>query len=215
MQGDDQGDDEDPREPGPEKDTQHLAREAKLGDAQLFAQLYERIAPALYTWASLRIRPAMRMHVDPQDVVQEVWVRAWRAFPKFDPDQQNFRLWIFRIGKNVMLEAFRKVQRASAASAGAPGPSTKLFQLHNLPDSATNVSRRVARDEGIQKVLEWVEGLEEEDKKLFVHCGLEGLSYAEVSERMQIHYETVAKRWQSLRLRIGQFGVPKDMIAAE
>jgi len=202
-------------EPGSEQDTQHLARAAKLGDAQRFAQLYERIAPALFTWASLRIRPAMHMHVDPQDVVQEVWVRAWRSFAKFDPDQQNFRLWIFRIGKNVMLEAFRKAQRASSAAAGGPGPSTKVLQLHDIPDSATNVSRRVARDEGIQKVLEWVEGLEEEDKRLFVHCGLEGLSYSEVSERMQIHYETVAKRWQSLRARIGQFGVPKDMIATE
>lgn len=205
----------DPRESDPERDTQNLAREAKLGDAQRFAQLYERIAPALYTWASLRIRPAMYMHVDPQDVVQEVWVRAWRAFPKFDPEAQPFRLWIFRIGKNVMLEAFRKIQRASSSADGAPGPSTKLFQLHNIPDSATNVSRRIARDEGVQKVLEWVEGLEEEDRKLFVHCGLEGLSYAEVSERLQIHYETVAKRWQNLRARIRQFGVPKDMIAAE
>jgi RNA polymerase sigma-70 factor (ECF subfamily) len=208
-----EGENRDPRETGPEPDTQHLAREAKLGDAQRFAQLYERIAPAMYAWATLRIRPSMRMHVDPQDVVQEVWLRAWRGFAKFDPQEQSFRLWIFRIGKNVMLEAFRKAQRAAAA--GAPDPSAKLFQLQNIPDSATNISRRVARDEGLQKVLEWVEGLEEEDKRLFVHCGLEGLSYTEVSERLQIHYETVAKRWQSLRERVGRFGVPKDMIAAD
>jgi RNA polymerase sigma-70 factor (ECF subfamily) len=209
-------DDWNPRTGDIEPETQRLAREAKLGDAQRFADLYERIAPSLYAWASLRIRPAMHAHVDPQDVVQEVWVRAWRSFGKFDPDAQSFRSWIFRIGKNVMLEAFRKAQRSgSAGAAGTPGPSTRWFQLQNLPDSATNASRRIARDEGIQKVLAWVAGLDEDDKKLFVHCGLEGLSYAEVSERMQVHYETVAKRWQNLRTRIGQFGVPKDLIAAD
>jgi RNA polymerase sigma-70 factor (ECF subfamily) len=198
----------------PERDTQHIAREAKQGDGARFAELYERIAPALYTWASLRIRPSMRHQVDPQDVVQEVWVRAWRAFAKFDPDQQSFRAWIFRIGKNVMLEAFRKTQRAPSGP-GSPGPTTRLFQMHDLPDSATNVSRRLARDDALQRVLAWVASLPEEDKKLFLHCGLEGLTYAEVGERMQVHHETIAKRWQSLRARIGRFGAPKDLIAAE
>jgi RNA polymerase sigma-70 factor (ECF subfamily) len=196
-------------------ETQELARAAKLGDAARFAELYERIAPSLYAWASLRIRAAMRAHVDPQDVVQEVWVRAWRSFPKFDPDRQAFRPWIFRIGKNVMLEAFRRMQRASPAALGAPGPTTRLLKLHDIPDSATNVSRRLARDEGIQRVLAWVDALDEEERKLFLYCGLEGLSYAEVSERMQVHHETIAKRWQSLRARIGQFGVPKEMIAID
>jgi RNA polymerase sigma-70 factor (ECF subfamily) len=207
-----QADDPDPNGLRGERDTQHLARAAKLGDAERFAELYERIAPALFAWASLRIRPAVRAQVDPQDVVQEVWVRAWRAFPKFDPDRQAFRAWIFRIGKNVMLEAFRKVQRAPP---GAPGPTTRLLAMHDVPDSATNISRRLARDEGIQRVLDWVERLDEDERKLFVHCGLEGLTYEEVSERMQVHHETIAKRWQNLRARIGQFGVPKDMIAVD
>jgi RNA polymerase sigma-70 factor (ECF subfamily) len=209
-----QAEDSDSRDAHPERDTQRIAREAKHGDGARFAELYERIAPALYAWASLRIRPSMRHQVDPQDVVQEVWVRAWRGFEKFDPEEQSFRAWIFRIGKNVMLEAFRKVQRAPSGP-GSPGPTTRLFQIRDLPDSATNVSRRLARDEALHKVLEWVEKLPDDERKLFVHCGLEGLTYAEVGERMQVHHETVAKRWQTLRARFGQFGVPKDLIAAD
>jgi RNA polymerase sigma factor (sigma-70 family) len=104
---------------------------------------------------------------------------------------------------------------ARFAALGAPGPTTRLLKLHDIPDSATNVSRRLARDEGIQRVLAWVDALDEEERKLFLYCGLEGLSYAEVSERMQVHHETIAKRWQSLRARIGQFGVPKEMIAID
>jgi RNA polymerase sigma-70 factor, ECF subfamily len=195
-----------------EAETQRLARLAKGGDAERFSELYERIAPALYTWASLRIRPAMRNALDPQDVVQEVWFRAWKSFATFDPDTTSFRLWVFRIAKNVLLEGFRKIQRSGSAAAG---PTTRMFQMQNLPDSATAISRKVARHEGIQVLLDWVEKLDEDDRQLFVHCGLEGLSYAEVAERMQIQRDTIAKRWQNLRARVQQFGVPRDLISAE
>ena len=87
--------------------------------------------------------------------------------------------------------------------------------MQNLPDSATAISGRVARHEGIQVLLGWAQSLAEEEKQLFVHCGLEGLSYAEVAERMQVQRDTIAKRWQTLRARVQQFAVPKDLIAAE
>src|SRR4029078_12177519 len=98
----------------------------KDGDAKKCAELYERVAPALYTWASLRIRPAMRGAIDPEDVVQGVWCRAWRVFYKFDPEVSGFRMWVFRIAKNVLLEGFRKVSRSGGMAAG---PSTRLFQM--------------------------------------------------------------------------------------
>jgi RNA polymerase sigma-70 factor (ECF subfamily) len=193
--------------------TRDLARGAKRGEEGRFAELYEKIAPALHAWASLRIRPEMRSQVDPEDVVAEVWCRAWKAFPKFDAESASFRAWVFQIAKNVMLEAFRKAQRAAPGGAGA-GPSTRLFQLQNVPDSATEVSRRIARHEGLQAVLEWVKGLDEEERKLFLHCGLEGMGYAEVAERMQLEYDTVAKRWQRLREKVERFAVPRDLLMA-
>jgi DNA-directed RNA polymerase specialized sigma24 family protein len=67
----------------------------------------------------------------------------------------------------------------------------------------------------VQGVLEFVEKLDEDDRKLFVFCGLEGLSYAEVSEKTQVHKDTIAKRWQNLRGRIAQFGLPHDLLASE
>lgn len=197
---------------GDSSETQRLAREAHAGDSARFTDLYERIAPALYAWASIRIRPAMRGALDPEDVVQEVWSRAWKAFPSFDPASTSFRMWIFRIGKNVMLEGFRKIQRGSRGEAG---PSTRAFQLANVADPASAISQRVARDDSIRKLLGWVDALEEEERQLFVHCGLEGLSYTETGERMNLQKDTVAKRWQLLRARVAQFGVPRDMVAGD
>jgi RNA polymerase sigma factor (sigma-70 family) len=200
-----------PADEGSDGETQRLARAAQQ-DGQRFAELYERIAPALYAWSSLRIRPSMRHALDPQDVVQEVWCRAWKGFAAFDPVQQSFRPWVFRIAKNVMLEGFRKAQRTGNS---ASGPSTRLIQLQNVPDSATAISRQLARHEGLNGLLQWAQGLDQDDQQLFVHCGLEGLSHSEVGERMQLQKDTVAKRWQKLRERVAHFGVPRDLIAAE
>jgi RNA polymerase sigma-70 factor (ECF subfamily) len=196
--------------------TREIARAAQRGEEGRFAELYERIAPALHAWASLRIRPEMRGYVDPEDVVAEVWCRAWKAFPRFDSENANFRAWVFQIAKNVMLEAFRKLQRVAPGSSGAggAGPSTRAFQMANVPDSATQVSRRMDRHEGLARLLEWAKGLDEDEQKLFLHCGLEGMGYAEVAERMQLEYDTVAKRWQKLRERVGQFAGPKDLLVA-
>ena len=78
-----------------------------------------------------------------------------------------------------------------------------------------SLMRRVARHEGLQQVLEWSATLEEEERQLFVHCGLEGLSYPEVSALTGVHKDTIAKRWQGLRGRLAQFALPRDLVAGE
>jgi RNA polymerase sigma-70 factor (ECF subfamily) len=197
---------------GPE--TLAWIRRAQAGDAGSFAQLYERIAPALQTWADLRIRPAQRAFLEPQDVVQEVWLRAWRALDDFDVEGVPFRLWVFRVAKNVLLEAFRQMRQADRGGV-ATGPSTRLFALQNLPDSATAISQRVARDENLRVFSDSIRALPEDDRKLVMHCGLEGLPYQEVADRLELSYEAVAKRWQRLRTRLITSGLPQTLLASD
>ena len=57
---------------------------ARHGDSDGFAGLFERLAPALYGWACLRIHPGMRDRLDPEDLVQEVWWRVMETFETYD-----------------------------------------------------------------------------------------------------------------------------------
>ena len=200
-------------EPSAADDTRRLVRAARNGDGDSFARLYARIAPSLHGWAELRVRPALRPLLDPSDVVQEVWFRAWRAIGELDPDRVPFRRWLFRVAKNVLLEAFRKA-RSPAFRAGATGLTTRLFVLEGVPDSVTAVSQRLARDEGLSRLVEWVRGLDEGDRALVVHCGLEGLTFAEVGARLQLTRDVVAKRWQRLRERLAGQKLPREILSA-
>ncbi len=200
-------------EPVPPLDapTERLAAGAQGGDAAQFAALYERVAPALHAWAQLRIRRSMRMHVDPADLVQEVWVRAVTAFPRFDPATRSFRAWLFTIAKNVLLEGFRKLRRSPWA-AGEGGPTTRLFALANVPDDVTSLSRRLGRDEAVGAFVERVGELADEDRQLLVHCGLEGLTCAEAARRLDLGEAAVVKRWQRLRARLREQGWARRML---
>ncbi len=205
--------------PDPEREderveTQELAARAHAGEAERFGELYERIAPSLYTWAEIRIRPDLRQWVDPGDVVQEVWCRAWKIFDSFDPKTVTFRYWVFRVAKNVLLEAFRKLESPTFKARSRDAAASRALELADVPDSATAITRRVAREESLQLFAKWVQSLDEDDRMLLVHHGLEGLSQAEVAERLQMGREAVAKRWQRLLARVIEQKLPRELFIA-
>ena len=72
---------------------------------------------------------------------------------------------------------------------------------------------RLARDEQLAAFREAVEALSEEDRALVVHCGMEGMSRAEVAERLGLGVEAVTKRWQRLRARLEERGLPEMLLA--
>lgn len=197
--------------PGPASDppqTERLACAARGGDPEAFGELYARVAPALYAWASLRVRPSLRSRIEPGDVVQEVWLRAWQIFASFDSSKCPFRAWVFRVAKLVLLEVCR--QQATPGRA-ALGPSTEMEVLRGAPDSMTAVSQRLSRDEAMRAFLERVEGLDGEERKLVAWCGVEGLGFADVARRLDLKRDAVAKRWQRLRARMAEWRVPADV----
>ena len=191
-----------------------LAKAAKEGKEDQFDKLYQRVAPSLFSWARLRIPPSIRPFLDEQDVVQEVWIRAVEIIERYDPDKVNFRAWIFRVAKNVLLEAMRKL-RADPRLRMDGGPSTRLFVIENCPDSVTLMSARMRRDERIKIFTGYVEELESPDREILVHCGLEGLKAQEVADRLELNREAVIKRWQRLRETLRNNGMLRGIIIDE
>lgn len=165
-----------------------------------FAGLYDQAAPALFAWASLRIHRRYRAAIGPEDLVQEIWLRAYRSFSTYDP-ARSFRGWVFGVAKNVLFEVQRALHKREKEH-GADGNTGRLEALGDVPDQASTITRRVARDDAVRAFVRQVEGLDEFDRKIVVHCGFEELTQREAAERLGIGYEAVAKRWQRLRTRL-------------
>jgi RNA polymerase sigma-70 factor (ECF subfamily) len=69
---------------------ERLLVQVARGDEQAFAELYRRVAAAVFGLVSKVVRnPAQS-----EEVTQEVFVELWRTAPRFDPARGTARSWI-------------------------------------------------------------------------------------------------------------------------
>ena len=126
----------------------------------------------------------------------------------------RFRAWVFRIATNILLECMRP-SRSDDPERGARRRVVSLPA--ELAAHATSVSQAAARAEGVTRLVAAAAELDATDRKVLVHCGLEGLSAPKAAELCGLTPDACAKRWQRLSrpaagLR-GVAGSPRDELS--
>jgi RNA polymerase sigma factor (sigma-70 family) len=174
---------------------------ASQDDASLqqFASAFAAAAPSLLAWAHCRIRGDLRKRLEAEDLVQEVGMRACLRRGEYDPARGNFRQWLFGFANRVWLETLRELGRDPLGPRHRHGGDSQLPKVY---DSVTTISRRVANDELLRACRVRLDALDDDDRRLLVAVGLEGLSHAEVGLLFGITEDTCRKRWQRLRERL-------------
>ena len=134
-----------------------------------------------------------------EEVVQEVFLRAWWRADSYDPARGSVRTWLYQIARHAIIDQRR---RASARPALAPGEP--LFE-------------RASGGEEIERaMLGWqvaaaLERLTPEHRQMIRLAHFQGLSVREISERCDLPVGTVKSRtWyalRSLRLVLEEMGV--------
>lgn len=174
-----------------------------------FAREFEPVAPALHAWAALRCRGPLGLAVEADDLFQDVALEAHLAYERYDPHAGSFRGWLFGVGARVAANRLRAAARRDAVLGQRP-----LDSLGREPfDEVTTISRRVRRDEALRSFLASVEQLDETERALLIHRGLEGLEHAEVAELVGLSAEASSKRWQRLRDRLRELPAARDLLA--
>jgi RNA polymerase sigma-70 factor, ECF subfamily len=79
------------------------------GDEPAFAELYQRVAPAVFGLVTKVVRnPAQA-----EEVTQEVFVELWRTAPRFDPARGTARSWIMTCAHRRAVDRVRSAERAA------------------------------------------------------------------------------------------------------
>ena len=88
------------------------------GDADAaIRQLYSRHAEALHGYAE-------RFCHDPasaDDIVQETFIRAWRHLPRLSADDRPVRPWLFKVARNLLIDADRAARARPVTVQQQPG----------------------------------------------------------------------------------------------
>ena len=94
---------EDPVSSAEREEDAALARRAGSGEAEAFGVLYDRYVDAVYRYVFYRVRN----EAEAEDVTSDVFMRALRAIPKYEP-RQAFLAWLYRIARNAVIDRSRR-----------------------------------------------------------------------------------------------------------
>ena len=144
-----------------------LVNRARLGDIEAFEAIVQRYYPRCVRFA----RGMLRNPADVDDVVQEAFVRLYRALPRYE-ERQRFDSWIFRILGNCCRTANTVQQRRDTQEATDEHALERLQSPHR-PDS-------VFESEWGDEVRRALEAVPDYNREIFLLHYVEGFSYEEI-----------------------------------
>jgi RNA polymerase sigma-70 factor (ECF subfamily) len=189
---------------------QELVERAQRGDKQAFGMLVDKYQRKLGRLLSRLIRDQAEI----EDVVQESFIKAYRALPNFRGDSA-FYTWLYRIGintaKNYLVSMGRRPQVSNDIEIEDAENFEDAGELRTLDTPETELMTK----EIAQTVNDTVESLPEELRTAITLREIEGLSYEEIAQLMDCPIGTVRSRIFRARETIAQklrplLDTPKD-----
>lgn len=142
---------------------------------------------------------AMRMTrspADAEDLVQETFLRAYRGYERFE-EGTNLKAWLYRILTNTYINSYRAKQRRPQESD--LGEVEDLYLYRRLGGVETSELGRSAEDQLMDlltdgEVKAAIEALPENFRLPVLMADVEGFSYKEIAEILDVPIGTVMSR---------------------
>jgi len=184
-----------------------------MADQATFAEQAMPFMDSLYA-AAMRMT---RNPADAEDLVQETYLRAYRGFGGFQ-DGTNLKAWLYRILTNTFINSYRAKQRRPGESELDEVEDLYLYRRIGGLEAAR--LGRSAEDELMDyfpeaEVKSAVEELPENFRLAVLLADVEGFSYKEIAEILDIPIGTVMSRLhrgrKALQKRLYEFAVDRGL----
>lgn len=140
---------------------------------------------------------ALRMTRNPQDaedLVQETYLKAFKAFDSFKPGT-NMKAWLYRIMTNTYINSYRKKQRQPLETSTEDVTDHQLYTISSH-DSTGLESAEVAALKGLpnSRISEAFDEINEDYRLVVYMADVEEMAYREIAEALDIPLGTVMSR---------------------
>ena len=184
---------------GPATDSGALVERARKGDHEAFEALVRGHQEVAFRTAFLITRSA----ADAEEVVEDAFVKAYRALPRFRADAP-FRPWMLRIVANESRNRRRSVGRRPEPHGTTKPDDGGLSGLREPIDSDALPSEQVLAADRRRALLAAVERLEEDDRLVIAFRYFFYLPDDEMSEALDIPKDTIESRLSRAMGRLRQ-----------
>jgi RNA polymerase sigma-70 factor, ECF subfamily len=164
-----------------------LITAAQAGDTDAFSELVR-----LYSRRVYRLAYSFLHNVDDaSDIVQEVFLRAYRSLARFDTSRA-FYPWLHRITRNLCIN-----RRSLKANTEGTLPVEELLPAAGYDPLATTL-----RNEELEQLRIAVTNLPEMHREIIVLKHFQECSYAEIAEILDVPIGTVMSRLYNARQKL-------------
>ena len=164
----------------------------KAGDAAAFDTLVTRYASDIY---ALLFRLTENAE-EAGDLTQETFLSALKAVKKFR-GEADLKTWLFRIAINESRNRFRWWQRRrrdKTVSLDAPCGAGEMPLSETVSSNFSNPEQETLRREREKILLKALNDLPDIFREAIVLCDIEGFSYEEIAQALEINIGTVKSR---------------------
>jgi RNA polymerase sigma-70 factor (ECF subfamily) len=187
-----------------------------MADRGRFTELAMPHMQALYT-AALRMT---RNPADAEDLVQETFLKAYRAFDRFE-EGTNLRAWLYKILTNTFINSYRSAKRRPEKADVEDVED--LYMYHRIGDLQASGVGRSAEDEVFDhftddEVKAAIESLPEAFRIAVLLADVEGFSYKEIADITEVPIGTVMSRIhrgrKALQKALLDFAVARGLVGS-
>ncbi|MFO1489547.1 MAG: sigma-70 family RNA polymerase sigma factor [Kiritimatiellia bacterium] len=189
----------------PDPPDQVLVQRARGGDLDAYDVLVRRHHSRLYGM----VFNMTRSRQDAEDLLQEVFVKAYDALKGFKGDAA-FYTWIYRIAVNRAINFVKNRKRRMTVSLNDPGLSGESQEDRRPELSNNDTPARDARLKEIQEKLNRaLDTLSDNHKTVVIMHDMQGIPHEQIAEVLGISCGTVRSRLfyarQALQVQLTEF----------
>jgi RNA polymerase sigma-70 factor, ECF subfamily len=193
-----------------------LVKVGTVADQSHFVEDAMEFMPSLYT-AAMRMT---RNRQDAEDLVQETYLKAYRAYGSFEPGTY-LKAWLYRILTNTYINSYRRKQRRPEESDVED--IEDLYLYHRVIGLDGGKTERSAEDEVLDRftdddVKAAIEALPEAFRMAVILADVEGFSYKEIAEITDVPIGTVMSRIhrgrRALQKTLTTYGLERGLVDA-
>jgi RNA polymerase sigma-70 factor, ECF subfamily len=160
------------------------------GDEQAFAELYDRVAAAVFGLVSKVVRDPAQS----EEVTQEVFVELWRTASRFDPERGAARSWIMTCAHRRAVDRVRSAERAARRE--------DLAGRRDQGRPYDEVVERVEASLEREHVRRGLDALTELQREAVVLAYYGGYTHREIAELLGVPSGTVKTRLRDGLIRL-------------
>lgn len=149
-----------PSQDPPLLDEARLVDQAKAGDPEAFAKLYDAYVERVSRYVYFRVTDGCDM----EDLVSQVFLKAWENLDRYKRGSSPFIAWLYTIARNLVIDHYRTkknilpLEEAIALPSDLDLPDQEA-QLHFDLEAMRDALQMLSKDQQQALILKYIAGL--------------------------------------------------------